>query len=146
MTIVVDANIILSGIINPYSLIGKLLIEENPSIEFIIPAFALTEIQSHKVRICTKSKINPNVFDILLEKFLTNIAVFGNDDVTVEIYRKAEKLTQLIDTNDTWYIAFAIALNGFLWTGDLKLNRGLRRLGCYLTITTQEFSSILKGI
>ena len=81
-----------------------------------------------------------------MEKFLTNIAVFGNDDLTVEIYRKAEKLTQSIDINDTWYIAFAIALNGFLWTGDLKLNRGLRKQGCYLTITTQEFSSILKGI
>ena len=146
MTIVVDANIILSGIINPYSLIGVLLIEENPSIEFITPAFALTEIKLHKERICKKSKINPLVFDILLEKSLTNITVFGNKDVTDEIYREAEKLTQIIDTKDTWYIAFAIALNGFLWTGDLKLNRGLRKQACYLTISTQEFSALLKGI
>jgi predicted nucleic acid-binding protein len=146
MTIVVDANIIISGIINPYSLIGVLLIEDNPSIEFVIPEFALIEIQSHKERICKKLNINSKVFEILLDKFLLNITVFGHDDVTEEIYHKAEKLTQIIDTNDTWYIAFAIALNGFLWTGDLKLNRGLRKKACYLTITTQEFSAILKGI
>ena len=79
MTIVVDANIILSGIINPYSLIGVLLIEEIPSVDFITPAFALTEIKLPKERICTKSKISPQVFDILLEKFLTNITVFGNE-------------------------------------------------------------------
>ena len=146
MIIIIDANIILSGIINPYGIIASLLIQEHPGIDFVTPEFTLTEIRLHKKRICTKQKIQAAEFDILLDKFLANIALFSNDSVTKEIYRQAEEITSLIDTNDTWYIAFAIALDGILWTGDLKLHYALRKQQFYKSIITAEFNSILKGL
>jgi predicted nucleic acid-binding protein len=67
--------------------------------------------------------------------------------VTHKIYTEAARLTDIIDTkNDTWYISFAIAFDGLLWTGDLRLHKALRKQGLYHTITTQEFSAILKGL
>ena len=146
MIIITDANIILSGIINPYGIIASLLIQEHPGIDFMAPEFALTEIRLHKKRICVKQKINPAEFDILLDKFLGNITLFSNDSVTEEIYNKAEKFTSAVDANDTWYIAFAIALDGILWTGDLKLHYALRKKHFFKSIVTAEFNSILKGL
>ncbi|HOZ78304.1 MAG TPA: PIN domain-containing protein [Ferruginibacter sp.] len=146
MIIITDANIILSGIINPYGIIASLLIQEHPGINFMTPEYALSEINLHKKRICTKQKIKPVEFDILLDKFLTNITLAGNDTVTEDIYRQAEEITSPIDTNDTWYIAFCIALDALLWTGDLKLHYALRKQQFYKSIITAEFNSILKGI
>jgi predicted nucleic acid-binding protein len=146
MIIITDANIIISGILNPYGIIASLLIQDHPGVDFAAPEFAITEIRLHQKRICSRFKIKPAEFEILLDRFLTNITLFSNEAVNKKIYNEAEKLTSVVDSDDTWHVAFAIALDALLWTADLKLHYALRKQDFYKTIITQEFASILRGL
>ncbi len=145
MIIITDANIIISGIINPFGIIASLLIQEHPGVEFMAPEFVITEIKLHKKRICTKQKISSQQFDILLDKFLSIITLFNNDTVNEQIFREAEKITSVIDTNDAWYVAFAIALDGILWTGDLKLHYALRKQRFLKVLLLLNLTQFLKA-
>ena len=145
MIVVVDANIIISGIINPYGPIPEILLQ-NSRLDFIVPDYALKEIALHKLRICKETKTTVPVFDKLQEKLLSGILVFSADTINVADIEKAGKLTLSIDSKDTLYIAFCIGLDAMLWTGDLKLYKGLRRKGFRNIITTSELKDIIKGI
>jgi predicted nucleic acid-binding protein len=145
MIIVVDANIIISGIINPYGPIPKLLLQTT-NIDFIVPGLALEEINLHKARVCKETKTPVHLFDELLEKLMRRILVFSADSIGVSHVEKAAKLTISVDAKDTLYIAFCFALDASLWTGDLKLYRGLRRKGFNSIITTAELRQLIKGM
>ena len=146
MIIIVDANILISGIINPHGTIKSLLLNNNNSIELIIPEFAIIELRLHKNKICKTASIAPEIFDSLLIRYLKNITQFSHETISLGDYYKAEKITASLDSNDTWYIALSLSIDAVLWTGDLKLYKGLRRAGFYNIITTTEFVQIIKGI
>lgn len=46
-----------------------------------------------------------------------------------EIWLASYELTRSIDEDDTPFVALAIYLDAYLWTGDLKLVKGLRKKG-----------------
>lgn len=146
MIIIVDANILISGIINPHGTIKSLLLNNNPSITLIIPDFAIIELKLHKNKICKTALIYPAVFDNLLIRYLKNITQFSHESINISDYYKAEKLVTSIDNNDVWYIALSLSIDALLWTGNLKLFKGLRKAGFNNIITTHEFVQIIKGI
>ena len=146
MIIIVDANILISGIINPHGTIKSLLLNTNNSIELIVPEFAIIEIGLHKNKICSTASITSEIFDNLLSRYLKNITQFSHEAIKLNDYDKAEKIVAPFDSNDAWYIALSLSMDAVLWTGDLKLFRGLRRTGFYNIITTNEFMQIIKGI
>ncbi len=145
MIVVVDANIIISGIINPYGLIPQILLQ-NPKIDFIVPDYALEEISLHKARICKETKMQAPDFDKLQEKLLSGVFVFSSESISAIQIEKANKLTLSVDVKDTLYIAFCFAFDALLWTGDFKLYKGLRRKEFKNIVTTKELSEIIKGI
>jgi predicted nucleic acid-binding protein len=145
MTIIVDANILISGIINPRGIIPALILE-NPWIEFVTPEYAIEEINLHKLRICKATKIPVPTFEASLSKILSHVLSFSGDGVSEADILQAEKITAAIDRKDIWYIAFAIAFDAMLWTGDLKLYRGLRRQGFNNIIITSELKEIIQGM
>jgi predicted nucleic acid-binding protein len=145
MIIVVDANIIISGIINPYGPIPKILLQKT-KIDFIVPGYALEEIELHKQRICQETNNPVFVFEQLLDKLLAQCLVFSAESISLAHTEKARKLTLSIDAKDTLYIAFCLALDALLWTGDLKLYKGLRKKGFNSIVTTSELKEIIKGI
>lgn len=51
-----------------------------------------------------------------------------------------------LDINDFTFVATTIYVDGLLWTGDLKLKRGLNLNGFVNVITTSELKRILKGL
>ena len=52
---------------------------------------------------------------------------FIQEDLIPEnIWKRASKLTQDIDVDDTDFVALAIYLKGGLWTGDKELYNGLK--------------------
>ena len=59
---------------------------------------------------------------------------------------QAQTITKNIVEKDAIYVAFTIALDALLWTGDLKLYRGLRRKGFTNIVTTAQLKEIIKGI
>jgi len=82
----------------------------------------------------------------LLSKLLANVALYSTQGVDNATLRKAILITQNIDVKDSIYIAFCLAFDGILWTGDMKLYRGLRRNGFMNVVTTKELTEILKGV
>lgn len=146
MTIVVDANILLSAIINPHGFIARLLFSNYKNIDFVIPEFAIQEISLHKTRICKESEIEISLFENLLGGFLSNILIFSHDLVDINSAEEAKKLATGIDLKDSIYISFSLALDCLFWTGDLKLHKGLRRKGFQNVITTTELKRIITGL
>lgn len=79
MTIVADANIIISGIINPYSTISELILLENPNMDLVTPEYAIEEIIFHKAKICKEAKVSASQFDEILDNFVSCILCFALD-------------------------------------------------------------------
>ena len=146
MTIIIDANILISGIINPYGQITKLIYFKPPEIDFVIPEYALEEIARYKLRICKETKTTSLQFEQIFDALLVNILRFSTDSISQSDIQAAEKLVLSIDAKDVWYVAFAISLDALLWTGDLKLYRGLRRKDFNQIIITKEMEDIIKGL
>lgn len=96
MIVVIDANIIISGIINPYGPIPEILLQ-NPKIDFIVPGYALEEIALHKLRVCKETKTHLSLFDKLQEKLLSGVLVFSADGINSQHIGKARKLTLSVD-------------------------------------------------
>ena len=61
-------------------------------------------------------------------------------------FDKALLLTKHIDEKDTIYIAFAIALDGLFWTGDIKLKNALSKKGFTNSVSTKQLNEIIKGL
>ncbi len=145
-TIVIDANIILSAILNPFGIIPKIIITGSNKSEFVLPSFALEEIRIHKRKICRQVGIGTAEFDLLLEQLLNYLLVVSSDEIRPDSITAAENLTAAIDVKDTIYVALTIELDALLWTGDKKLYNGLRRKKFNAVISTQELKHTLKGL
>lgn len=64
MIVVIDANIVISGIIKPFGPIPKLLLQKNDTLEFVLPEYALEEIIAHQKKICKAAAITQAEFSI----------------------------------------------------------------------------------
>lgn len=56
MTVITDTNILISACLNEESDIFKILNILSLTIDFVIPDYALTEIEKHKRSICEKHR------------------------------------------------------------------------------------------
>lgn len=146
MVVVIDASILISATLNLDGKIANLIFSNSSSINFVVPAFVLTELKAHEARICQENKISTDTFNQNILLLLTKLLIINDDEISDSLFKKAFELTKKIDPNDTIYIALAIALDALFWTGDLKLLRGLKRKGFNQIITTLDFQQILKGL
>ena len=146
MIIVVDTNIIISASLDSKSELYHLIIFNFTSIDFVTPEFSLKEILVHQESICKKSRKNIDTFKINLLAILNCITILSDDELTDNDILQAENFTNHIDVDDTIFIAFALALDSLLWTGDIKLMNGVKRVGFKNIISTKELKDIIKGL
>ncbi len=146
MTIIADANIILSAIISPSGPISKLIFTNCHIVDFVLPEYAIEEIELHKSRICTVTNTSPADFDKIKDLLLPKFIVFSAELIDKTTLNKAIILTKDIDEKDALYIAFSLALDALLWTADKKLMKAVRRKKYYKIVTTPELKNILKGL
>lgn len=146
MTLIIDSNILISAALNAESELYKLITTLFLKIDFVTPEFSLLEIKLHKKRICKNAKLETKEFDINLTNLLSNIILLPDEEVSDQEIQKAESFTKAVDLKDTIFVAFSLALDALIWTGDLKLYKALRKKGFRNIITTTDLKSILKGI
>lgn len=146
MTIIIDANIIISALINPNGKEAALIFDYTHKVDFAAPGLLFREVQSKKNKIISTSHLTGSSFDQSLELISTAFSIYDVARYNPDILKVAEQLTYSIDEKDTQYIALTILLEGLLWTGDLKLLSGLKRKGFNQIITTTDFHQILKGL
>ena len=77
---------------------------------------------------------------------LSNFIWVKENDLDNFSLREAERLVQHIDPKDFTFVEVAVYFDSLLWSGDLKLYKGLRRKGFKNIVTTKELSEIIKGI
>jgi predicted nucleic acid-binding protein len=73
-------------------------------------------------------------FDLIFR----NILVVNHSLIPVNDYAKAEQLCSAIDADDTIFVALTEFSKGRLWTGDMKLIKGLMGKGYKRMIMTEE--------
>jgi predicted nucleic acid-binding protein len=146
MTIVVDANILISAIVNPDSFIGITLLTQNNNVDYVLPSFAIEEALIHKERICKTLQIDKSFFDNNLNAVHNACLVFASESILPKYSKVAIQIVEKIDPKDAIYVAFSLALDALIWTGDLKLYKALRKKDFKNIITTTDLKRILKGI
>ncbi|MGC4130502.1 MAG: PIN domain-containing protein [Bergeyella sp.] len=140
MILVVDANIIFSALLNPKSNVGEILMNFDDEFEFYAPELLVVELDRYSEKIEKYSKLSPKDIQIVKNEVLNTIKVISEELISEESWRKAWKLTQNVDENDTPFIALSIELNAKLWTGDKKLLKEIEQQ----TISTKNLKSLKK--
>jgi predicted nucleic acid-binding protein len=123
MNFVIDANVLMSILISGKAIYKPLLNYYN----FILPEFALVEIDKYKELIFEKTLMKKNEMINFSYSVFSEITILPNyvmDDYAIE---KAVELTKNIDIKDVTYIALSMQLDLMLLTRDKKLIKGVKK-------------------
>jgi predicted nucleic acid-binding protein len=144
--IIVDANIIFSAILNTNGKIGDLLINSQKQFTFIAPEFLKQEIKEKYAKISAASHLSIDEI-IVMENFLyKDITFLPISNIARTFWDYAYRLIENIDVDDVSYVAFAIALDCKIWTGDKKLIKGLRSNSFFNVINTDELFELRNSL
>jgi predicted nucleic acid-binding protein len=136
--VIVDANIVFSGILNTNGKIGDLLINSKKHFNFIAPNFLRTEIHKHYSRLTKISGLSrEQIFEAELQ-ICKDIVFISEEQIKTSIWINASKLVADIDPKDVSYIAFAKQFKCKVWSGDKMLMKGLSNKGFHDFISTDE--------
>ena len=138
MKLIVDANIVFSGILNSNGKIGDLLINSKKKFDFIAPDFLRTEIYKHypklsKISGMTAEQVREAEFQVCQDITFISVEQIKNSHWII-----ADKLVADIDPKDTHYVAYSKHFRCKIWSGDKELIRGLAKKGFTNFITTEE--------
>lgn len=138
MRIIVDANIIFSGILRSDGRIGDLLINSGSIFKFISPDFLRKEIQRHHEKLIQISKLTSE--QVLESEFqiYKSIHFISDEQISLTNWDIAEDLVFDIDKKDVSYIAFSKQFKAKIWSGDKALIKGLANKGFTNFISTNE--------
>ena len=121
MKIVVDTNIVFSGLLNSASKIGRLLTYPTGHFQFYSCHFLQSEIAKHHPKLLKLTKLSDAQLSEL-ERIVTANITFINEELLPEkLLTKTEKLLAEIDPDDTPFVTLAKHLVANLWTGDEAL-------------------------
>jgi len=136
--VIVDANIVFSGILNSNGKIGDILINSNNSVDFIAPNFLRTEIRKHYSRLHRISGLTHEQIREAEFQICKDIKFISEEIIKDSIWIAAEKLVSDIDPKDTPYVAYAKHFRCKIWSGDKRLIKGLAKKGYMKFVTTEE--------
>ena len=142
MKIIVDANIIFSGILNTNSKIGDLLINSKNQFEFIAPDFLRIEIKKHYSRLCKISGLTLYQIQEAEFQLYKDITFISEEQIKLSIWLSAEKLVADIDPKDIVYIAFSKHFRCKIWSGDKVLIKELKKKHFINFVTSTELFNL----
>jgi predicted nucleic acid-binding protein len=142
MKVIVDDNIVFSGILNTNGKIGDLLINSKKLFDFIAPDFLRIEIKKHYPRLSkisglTLAEIQESEFQLYKDMIF-----ISEEQIIKSTWLESEKLVADIDPKDIHYIAFSKHFRCKIWSGDKALIAGLAKKGFTNFISTNELFEI----
>ncbi len=144
MKIIVDANIVFSGILNTNGKIGDLLINSKKQFDFIAPNFLRTEIKKHYSKLVKFSGLTLEQIQESEFQICQDITFISEEQINLSSWRIAEKLVADVDPKDAHYIAYAKHFKCKVWSGDKALIKGLAKKNFTNFITTDELYKLKK--
>ena len=138
MNLIVDTNIIISGLITPQGTIAELIFNKLDKSILVSPRFMLDELQDKFDKILRITKYSNKYLTDLIYLIHKKIDFIDDDLISFENQKIAFELVQDIDKKDLLFVALSLQTNYEIWTGDLKLINGLRQKGFGSIISTNE--------
>lgn len=122
---VIDANVLMSILIS-----GKAGYKPILSFySFILPDFALVEVEKYKDSLKGKTKKSKIEFTDWTYFVFANVTILPQYVLEKDILAKSEQLIEQIDIKDISYVALSMQLDLPLLTRDIPLYKGLRKNG-----------------
>ncbi len=122
---VVDVNVLFSALMS-----GKdLYINAFTSCQFLLPDFALSELQKYQLLILEKTKLSITDLQAFTLALFEQITVVPNMLISNQSYLQAFELCKDIDEKDLTYIALSIEFDLPFITKDNILVEGLKKKG-----------------
>jgi predicted nucleic acid-binding protein len=143
MNIVVDTNIVFSALIKTESAISNFILDQNSKFRFFTSEYLLYELDKHKKKLYKASKMTEKEMIIAKDKIFESIEVISIEIIPMEMWQAAEILTLDIDPDDISFVALAIYLDAYFWTGDKNLYQGLMNNGFDKVLLTTELNNKL---
>jgi len=134
VNLIVDANIVFSGILNTNGKIGDLLINSSNYLHFIAPEYLRKEIKNHYSKLAKIAHLNDSQIQEAEFQIYKDIKFISEEQIPIPTWVAAERLVHDVDPNDIAYLAFSLHFNCKIWSGDKRLTSGLLK---------KEFSDIL---
>jgi len=138
VNLIVDANIVFSGILNSKGKIGDLLINSGKKFNFVAPNFLRTEIYKYHHKL---SKISGMTLEQVREaefQICKDINFISEEQIKLTAWLFAEKLVAEIDPKDAPYTALSRHFRCKIWSGDKMLIKGLAKKGFVSFVSTVE--------
>lgn len=136
--IIIDTNIIFSGLLNSDGTIGDLIFNSDNVFEFYSCTYMREEINKHWGKLKRISKLSDKKLQDSQLQIFNKIHFISEDLIPQKIWLKTEQLLQNIDLDDSDFIALTEYIKGKLWTGDKELYNGLKEKKYKCLLTTQE--------
>ncbi|MFH1290011.1 MAG: PIN domain-containing protein [Nanoarchaeota archaeon] len=135
MKIVIDANCIMSALINFRGKTRDLIFLDE--LELVAPEFLLNEIEKHKQEIIEKTKISHEELIIALNLIFSRIKLIPFEEFS-QFLQNAKEVCP--DPDDEEYFALALSKNIPIWSDDSALKEKQNAVKIYATTElVQEF-------
>ncbi len=138
MNLVLDSNILISGLITPNGTISKLILKDLDKSKLICPEFLFQELINKFEKIKEITKLEDSQLNEIIYRFIKKIDFIDNDLIDFTFQKQAYNLVKDVDKNDLLFVALSLQTEYKLWTGDKKLINGLRKKGFLNVIDTKE--------
>jgi len=129
VNLIIDANIIFSGILNTDGKIGDLLINSKGLLQFIAPDYLRKEIKRHHPKLAKIANLSTDTIQEIEFHLYKDITFIAEEQIADAAWIQAEKLVRDVDPKDIAYVAFSIHFGLKIWSGDKKLVAGLAKKG-----------------
>jgi len=127
MKVVVDTNIIFSALLKTNKIRNTLL--ESKNVSFYSCNFIFVELFKHKEKLLKLAHNKEEEILTSLEVILKRITLINEETISFLSRKRAYEFVKDIDLKDLPFVALALELDAFLWTGDKKLQDGLKSKG-----------------
>lgn len=127
MNVVIDSNILFSMLWSKSSPLREVLF--NKSYKFHAPHYLFVELFKHKERLMQSTKNQSSEVYEYLYKILNKIQFHNEDIIDLSTKKQAYLLCKDQDIYDVPFVALALTLDAYLWTGDKKLIKHLQKSG-----------------
>ncbi len=132
---VIDANVLMSILISGKAGYRPILTFN----DFILPDFAMIEIEKYKEILKVKTKMSSTQFTEWTYFVFAQLTVLPQYVLEQDILIKSEQLLEKIDLKDISYVALAMQLDLLLLTRDNPLYEGLRKQGFRKVMLFDDF-------
>ncbi len=136
---VVDANVLMSILISGKASYRPILNFHN----FILPDFALVEIEHYKNTLRSKTKLSATQFTQWTYFVFSQLTILPQYVLAQDSLIKSQRLLEKIDLKDISYVALAMLLDLILLTRDNLLHEGLRKQGFRKVMLFNDFLKTL---